>query len=570
MYSDIYIYQYEKEIIVLTVICTLATASAFATDLVGSANTSGRTSFASAGSSDITLLPYEGATTGSTSYFIGGTVNVSSITTVEGYKYNIANGFTLDTKKAESAVGIQDNSSSLVLCNPLATASATGMLTIKNSAGNYETIINSNKFILSQTNAVNTHASRIQVVTDLTINAKDVEITCKLDPENAITKVDVQGGRKLKIEGGKLTLGSNAQMLAYTGATIDLQSVSTISGLIAANGYINIGENATVADGGTVLLRSASNPNNHTGIKFEEGKTITFQSGATLQMGGSKSYSTDRAFTQTLTSANTIFDGGNVQVQGGWTFNYDAPEGADVSKTNINLGSLTLGGLNTSGVMTSGTMNVGKYNRVQAKNIVINQDSFYEGYGAIDVKDGGSITLEEGSGIVLRDITSISDRGRFILRGNTTVNINGLSTLTRLDANENAMGILLAIIGNTTFNVNADATFGMMSNSVASTMTINLLNDLATFKIEDMEGELHENARIVINNFQNERVYFGGDTIQNFLDRFVLQDASGNLLDGAVSINNGWLTLTAVPEPAEWAMIFGAIALGLAVYRRRK
>jgi hypothetical protein len=407
-------------------------------------------------------------------------------------------------------------------------------------------------------------------VTDLTINAKEVEITCKYDPENAVTKVELQGGAKLKIEGGKLTLGSNAQMLAFTGATIDLQSVSTISGLIAANGYINIGENATVANGGTVMLRSASNPNNLTGIKFEEGKTITFQSGATLQMGGSKSYSTDRAFTQTLTSANTIFDGGNVQVQGGWTFNYDAPEGADVSKTNINLGSLTLGGLNTSGVMTSGTMNVGKYNRVQAKNIVINQDSFYEGYGAIDVKDGGSITLEEGAGIVLRDITSISDRGRFILRGNTTVNINGLSTLTRLDANENAMGILLAIIGNTTFNVNADATFGMMSNSVASTMTINLLNDLATFKIEDMEGELHENARIVINNFQNERVYFGGDTIQNFLDRFVLQDASGNLLNGAVSINNGWLTLTAVPEPAEWAMIFGAIALGLAVYRRRK
>ena len=27
---------------------------------------------------------------------------------------------------------------------------------------------------------------------------------------------------------------------------------------------------------------------------------------------------------------------------------------------------------------------------------------------------------------------------------------------------------------------------------------------------------------------------------------------------------------TAVPEPAEWAMIFGVLALGLAIYRRRK
>jgi len=33
-----------------------------------------------------------------------------------------------------------------------------------------------------------------------------------------------------------------------------------------------------------------------------------------------------------------------------------------------------------------------------------------------------------------------------------------------------------------------------------------------------------------------------------------------------------WLTVPAlaVPEPAEWAMIFGGIALALAVYRRRK
>ena len=33
---------------------------------------------------------------------------------------------------------------------------------------------------------------------------------------------------------------------------------------------------------------------------------------------------------------------------------------------------------------------------------------------------------------------------------------------------------------------------------------------------------------------------------------------------------NGYLLSVAVPEPAEWAMIFGGIALGLAIYRRRK
>ena len=38
------------------------------------------------------------------------------------------------------------------------------------------------------------------------------------------------------------------------------------------------------------------------------------------------------------------------------------------------------------------------------------------------------------------------------------------------------------------------------------------------------------------------------------------------------AVEGGWLLtgMQAVPEPAEWAMIFGGIALGLAIYRRRK
>ena len=565
----------KKKLSFLTIICTLATASAFAaaTDLVGS-SLSTRKPFTDAGTTglDLNLVPPENTATGTTLYYIGTAVNVSKITTTEGYKYNIANGFTLDTNTAGSAVGIQDNSTSLTFANPSTTASSTGTLTVKNSAGNYETIINSNKLVIAQTNPVGTRTNALKVNTDLTVNAKDFQITCNIDPQNIVTYVELYDRTVLKIKGGTFTLGANAQMRGIIASTIDLQSVSTISGTINLNGYLKINENTTVENGGTVLFRSAVNEKNETGILFGEGKTITFNSGSSLVFGGNSSVLNDRPHTQTFTNKNVIFSGGNLQVQGGWDLNYDAPEGADESKTNINLGSLTLGGLNNSGVMTSGSMKVGKYNRIQAKNVVINQDSFYEGYGAIDVKEGGSITLEEGSGILLQDIDkTISNRGRFILRSNSTVNINGLSSLSRIDADGNTMnGILLAIVGATTFNVNADVSFGTMSNSVASTMTINLLNDFATFKIEDMEGELHENARIVVNNFQNDRVYFGGDTIQNYLDRFVLQDSNGNLLNGAISINNGWLTLTAVPEPAEWAMIFGAIALGLAVYRRRK
>ncbi len=53
--------------------------------------------------------------------------------------------------------------------------------------------------------------------------------------------------------------------------------------------------------------------------------------------------------------------------------------------------------------------------------------------------------------------------------------------------------------------------------------------------------------------------------------KLVAYDKAGTLLDGLWSVDaSGYLANSAIPEPSEWAAIFGAIALGLAVYRRRK
>ena len=43
-------------------------------------------------------------------------------------------------------------------------------------------------------------------------------------------------------------------------------------------------------------------------------------------------------------------------------------------------------------------------------------------------------------------------------------------------------------------------------------------------------------------------------------------DSEENLLE--ISVVNGWLST--VPEPSTYAAVFGALALGLALYRRRK
>ena len=81
-----------------------------------------------------------------------------------------------------------------------------------------------------------------------------------------------------------------------------------------------------------------------------------------------------------------------------------------------------------------------------------------------------------------------------------------------------------------------------------------------------------ENGLVKVDGWTTELISSGefeisaGDKIT-----LVAYDKAGKLLDGHWSVDaSGYLANSAIPEPAEWAAIFGAIALGLAVYRRRK
>ncbi len=84
-----------------------------------------------------------------------------------------------------------------------------------------------------------------------------------------------------------------------------------------------------------------------------------------------------------------------------------------------------------------------------------------------------------------------------------------------------------------------------------------------------------ENGKISFVDFDEYLVKFTGDedslsTNDDGSLKYIFAgaDADQKLYLG----NDGYLSLTAtaVPEPAEWAMIFGAVALGFAIYRKRK
>ena len=84
---------------------------------------------------------------------------------------------------------------------------------------------------------------------------------------------------------------------------------------------------------------------------------------------------------------------------------------------------------------------------------------------------------------------------------------------------------------------------------------------------------LNGNGDFKIYNFQEDSIYVGFDGAlpSTAKDRVYLYDAENNFLGNAFVTDKGYLSLLqTVPEPAEWAMLLGALALTLAIYRKRK
>ena len=71
-----------------------------------------------------------------------------------------------------------------------------------------------------------------------------------------------------------------------------------------------------------------------------------------------------------------------------------------------------------------------------------------------------------------------------------------------------------------------------------------------------------------------EFINFDNDKVKLTNDLLTAEDWTHVRADGWENfrLENGYITADriAVPEPAEWAMIFGAIALAFVAYRRRK
>ena len=383
------------------------------------------------------------------------------------------------------------------------------------------------------------------------------------------SRLNVSNNATLTIEGGT--------KYAYAPVGNEIQTSPTIN----------------VAEGSTLYLKGAKNL---------VGADVSFTVNGTLKLGDNASFETTS--TALKTTINNLSTGSNVAlVIGNETqINSGVVLGSLTLKdtANLSVGDITLNGaysdsanskLNYTGKLTynngtrfdikSALVTSGDFEQLSKNDkgvriynaLTLNAGADWIADGKVDVYENAVLTINDGATLTVNGPSSNVKNARLIFYKNSKVYLNSENCLLTSTQCE----IKLA-----TFNTAESADVYVQANQKFSSIYV---ND-STLNLHMSDGVLLEltadttgwaisgsgDGELRIHNFKEETIKVYGDEVNVLagVESYVkLYDENGTLL-GNATLSNGWITLVAVPEPAEWAMILGALALGLAVYRKRK
>ena len=417
------------------------------------------------------------------------------------------------------------------------------------------------------------------------------------------------------LTGSKIIVGETGVingMVALYGGSLDLNG--TLNGNIATSGgSISFGENVNFASR-ALELRSSRNGNiNFTSdglvgtlrtqansgvsrLAVADGKTLTankieVNAGTELTISGNVLYA----------DSGVDYDGNANTVANEWvkgTLTIGAGGVLDINNTRAGEWSYSkltsLANINIAG----GTLNLtGKTNSLTG---VVK-------LGSLNITDGGTLAMKTSEtslviangGTVSVDATS-KIAGNHIMFGPALngskvgydsakeLYLGGGSSYTgRIAVMRTSNNFLTLAEGQSyNFTILAFKGYAGSNEGEAIDLTINL-SGASLLHIEklrpDDSGAADTLANLILTDFANDIVKIdtiemdsGCDISDGVITKgkstitIIAYDKSGELLSGGVwQHQNGYLNYV-IPEPAEWAAIFGAIALAMAVYRRRK
>lgn len=368
------------------------------------------------------------------------------------------------------------------------------------------------------------------------------------------TKIEVSSGGILNIDvagassGTSLSLGSGDKTgeINLTGSKASYYNIffgSTNSSTV--NGFaVNLLTSAT-----SVTLNSDVAVSNYRATIDAKGKDITFNASKTVgyTVVGFKDYASITFTGDGLKNLNTV------------TFSTPSDSSATVSITG---GTLIMQGNITSSANMNVSNTVGSVTFGSGANGTV-----------LNLLSGKTLTIEAGTAIAMNTAYLQINYGNVILNRELVSTTNQdirLSTGTSLTMNvDTSLGSRVLLKGTTaTFGVGAAIALDnfYFESPSSSTLTLNFSDD-ASLDLQSFD------------NFTNGLVYINGEILNQFkiyevdeadIDAYMARftSSTGNVYFEKISDGVYWVN-TLVPEPAEWAAIFGAIALGLSIYRKR-
>lgn len=351
----------------------------------------------------------------------------------------------------------------------------------------------------------------------------------------------------------------------------------TGNSLTGLNGELDFNHIAVKNDAGAADLTIKGNVRSRQ-ITVEANTAMTVDTGAVMVIGDG-----------TTNSQSLIANGGSVLVKG--TLVHQVLGANDVLTTGVSLGNITVDGGTLSEIAMNGSVGSAGFGIKKGQTIkLVNGGKIGSFAGddqtqAILALAGGTLELDATSRIHTKQIAFAIDTNAKANNGGTLKlgSAANLAAGTQIIIKDNNSGISRLELAKDSYEI---AKIRLLRNS---NLTIDLSND-AQITIGSVEsyGLQAVNFELVLEDFQAGLVKVNGWTTELIsTGTFSLSnstadapktitlkalDALGNAIEGLWSVDeNGYLYNSGlVPEPAEWAAIFGALALGLALYRRRK
>ncbi|GEM_PF-6213713 len=406
------------------------------------------------------------------------------------------------------------------------------------------------------------------LTTTATPNAWNVAFTMTIDTRatgsDAVDALVNNGGAMVWNFSTNYTLKIENTAGTESTANVKLGDFTAMTNKSSENGTIDIATKANVSgtsfktQTGALTLKISNNANvdwTVSNSEFENRSILQIDKGATLK------------------AQNAVFNfGGSTQNIAG-TFEYVSTRSRNLTLNNATItGKLITNIANTQGQGNAQVIFTGTNN-------VIRDGGQVDSIGALRLNNGSKLTIESTAGTInlkkIKDNT-IQYYGRILFGG------GGELVLNKKDAfvTDNTLGLCqLTVIGGTnanTLRLNADNKFEQLYFQEVSILNI-VLGDGVKMNIDNIAG-VATNATLFIENFAEDRVFFNkNDWFAD--DKFDISVSDGSktytkdqLKLVAVEGGYGNYALTVVPEPAEYAAIFGAIAIafGMLQHARRR